>query len=244
MIQVIVTVPCYNEFKRLDEDEFTAFSRSHPNMGFMFVNDGSVDRTLDKLQSLVEADPTRFMLCNLPSNRGKAEAVRAGIIESLEFKPMYVGIWDADLATPLWEIPRFHEIMEQNPNIKMVLGARVRLMGRTIERPPARHYLGRLSATMISLCIGLPVYDTQCGAKMFRVDDRLRDLFSQPFISSWIFDVEIIARFMNQNSGILPADAIYELPLDEWIHKGGSKIKAKDYIIALKELFAIRKKYF
>lgn len=244
MNQVIITVPCYNEWERLDLNEFKAFVKIYPDICFMLVNDGSTDRTLQKLQALEGFDPYRFMFLDLPSNRGKAEAVRAGISKSLELNPKYVGIWDADLATPLSEIPRFFDVMEGMPDVLMVFGARVKLMGRTIERPMARHYLGRLSATLISLAIRLPVYDTQCGAKMFRVNNFLYGLFSTPFVSSWIFDVEIIARLMSLDIGISPKEAIYELPLNEWTHKGGSKIKAIDYIIALKELFMIRRRYF
>ncbi len=243
MHEVIIIVPCFNESKRLDTDEFRAFSKSHPEISFMLVNDGSADSTLDKLQNLAEFDHDRFMVHNLTHNRGKAEAVRAGISRSLELRPKYVGIWDADLATPLIEITRFSNVMQQKPEVLMVFGARVKLMGRTIFRPAARHYLGRMSATLISWTLNLPVYDTQCGAKMFRVTDDLPSLFRDPFLSSWIFDVEIIARMMSSNSGKLPLDCIYELPLNEWIHKGGSKIKAMDYILALKELFLIRRKY-
>lgn len=243
MHEVIITVPCYNESKRLNTDEFKAFSESHPDISFMLVNDGSVDSTLDKIQKLAELDDHRFMVHSLMENRGKAEAVRAGILKSLELKPKYVGIWDADLATPLLEIPRFCRIMEQKPEVLMVFGARVKLMGRTIVRPTARHYLGRISATLISMTLGLPIYDTQCGAKMFRVNNYLGNLFEDEFLSSWIFDVEIVARLMSHNMGKTTWDCIYELPLNEWTHKGGSKIKAIDYILALKDLILIRQKY-
>jgi dolichyl-phosphate beta-glucosyltransferase len=81
-----------------------------------------------------------------------------------------------------------------------------------------RHYLGRLFATVASQVLHLPVYDTQCGAKLFRVTDDARAIFAQPFSVNWTFDVEIIARVQalrpeaKRPSG---SNVIYELPLNE-----------------------------
>lgn len=243
MEEIIIVVPCYNEAKRLDLPQFETFVATHPGVRFLFVNDGSTDLTAAVLKRLCNSNRTRFSICNLPKNVGKAEAVRAGILEALDDRPKYAGMWDADLATPLAEIPRFCQLLDNRPQVQMVFGARVKLMGRTIERSASRHYLGRLAATLIASGLRLPIYDTQCGAKMFRVTGELADLFQEPFLSSWIFDVEIIGRLISANGGAVPPDAIYELPLNEWEHKGSSKIRAGDYFKALWELFLIRRKY-
>ncbi len=78
---------------------------------------------------------------------------------------------------------------------------------------------------------------------MFRVTEELGGLFEDSFLSSWIFDVEILARFIGANGGTAPPGTIHELPLNEWRHKGGSSIKFIDYLIALWELFLIQRKY-
>ncbi len=238
-VRTIVVVPCYNEERRLPADRF----RSFPGVEFLFVNDGSRDGTLRLLESLRDSDPSRFSVLNLEKNSGKAEAVRRGILAAMDRKPDLVGFWDADLATPLTELPLFLEIFEARPEIEMVFAARVRLLGRHISRRAQRHYVGRVGATLISQTLGLAVYDTQCGAKLFRTSDAMREIFAKPFLSRWIFDVEIIARFVQQRGRDAAAQAIYELPIREWHDVEGSKVKGADFIRALRDLLKIRRAY-
>jgi len=129
----------------------------------------------------------------------------------------------------------------------VLIGARVKLLGRNIKRKGFRHVLGRLSATIISIVLGVPVYDTQCGAKFFRVTELTGSLFEEPFVSSWIFDVEILSRLIKAHRlgfSCSPEKTVWEAPLDQWVHKDGSKIEISDYFTALYELFKIRRKYF
>ena len=212
-------------------------------MEFCFVNDGSRDGTLRVLQSLSAEDPSRFTVVNLDRNRGKAEAVRRGMLAAIEKNPDYAGFWDADLATPLGELPSFLDVLASRPEIEMVFAARVRLLGRWISRRPARHYVGRVGATLISSSLGLAVYDTQCGAKLFRMTAATRSLFAQPFISRWIFDVEIIARYIQSFGREAAAKAIYELPIDHWHDVAGSKVGTLDFVHALRDLWKIHRRY-
>jgi hypothetical protein len=155
----------------------------------------------------------------------------------------YIGFWDADLATPFSEVAGFLTILDERPEIHIVMGARVRLLGRAISRRPARHYFGRVGATLISQSLGLAVYDTQCGAKVFRASDTLRDVFAKPFLSRWIFDVEIIARYVERWGRDATAHAIYELPVMQWHDVVGSKVKRHDFVRALRDLWKIRRAY-
>src|SRR5262249_16117766 len=146
---------------------------------FLFVNDGSTDDTISVLKALHEDDPERYVICDLPRNVGKAEAVRAGVLLAFAAGPDYMGYWDADLATPLGMIPTFCTLLDDRPDLEMVFGARVRLLGRNNERSMVRHYLGRTFATATSITLALGIYDTQCGAKLFRVSPTMRSLFQE-----------------------------------------------------------------
>lgn len=243
MPHVVIVVPCYNEEHRLPVEEFRRFRLDGARVEFCFVNDGSTDGTLRLVQSLAAEDPSRFCVVNLDRNRGKAEAVRRGMLAAFEKGPDLAGFWDADLATPLDQVGDFLKIFERRPEIEMVFAARVRLLGREISRDPRRHYVGRVGATLISSSLGLAVYDTQCGAKLFRAGEQMRQIFELPFLSRWIFDVEIIARFVNQRGRDAAARAIYELPIRVWHDVKGSKVKSTDFIRALKDLWKIHRAY-
>jgi len=241
--RVVLVVPCYNEAHRLNVDAFRNFQLGGHQIQFCFVNDGSADGTLRMLESLRAEDPSRYAVVDLSRNGGKAEAVRRGIVFALERPPDFVGYWDADLATPLSELPSFVDVLARNKETQMVFGARVRLLGRDIRRRPSRHYIGRVGATLISSSLGLAVYDTQCGAKLFRVTDALGDVFGTPFLSRWLFDVEIIARFVQRWGREAAAGAIYELPVTEWHDVKGSKVKPLDFLRALRDLRKIHRAY-
>ena len=242
-VHLILVVPCYNEEERLPVEELKSFLIAGLRLEMLLVNDGSSDGTLPLLQSLAAENPERFSVLDLTRNQGKAEAVRRGLLAAFDRGADLVGFWDADLATPLSEIPAFLEVFASRPEIEMVFAARVRLLGRSISRNPGRHYFGRVGATLISSTLGLAVYDTQCGAKLFRGTPALRALFVDPFISRWIFDVEIIARLVQQSGRDAAARAIYELPISVWHDVKGSKVRSTDFFRALKDLRRIHRAY-
>jgi glycosyltransferase involved in cell wall biosynthesis len=241
----VVVVPCYNEARRLPVSKFEAFLGAASDVSFVFVDDGSDDGTRELLRELERGSDGRVAIVELPANLGKAEAVRAGVLRAFEGQPAYVGFWDADLATPLPAILEFRSLLDARRNLEMVFGARVVLLGRRIERRAIRHYLGRVAATAISLILGLRVYDTQCGAKLFRATPSVRGLFEEPFASRWLFDVEILARFIHSLRGDRGAarDAIYEYPLTEWMDVAGSSLTPADYGRAAVDLLRIWRRY-
>jgi dolichyl-phosphate beta-glucosyltransferase len=242
----IVVVPCYDEAERLRVNVFEDFARANPSILLTFVNDGSRDSTLNVLRALHARAPETINVLNGVHNRGKAEAVRLGLNHALQYnRADVVGFWDADLATPLDAIPDLLGVLESQPDIEMVFGARVKLLGRKVERFAARHYLGRLFATVASVILRMPIYDTQCGAKLFRATPELGRVLQRPFLSRWIFDVEILARFIHQRNGHAHAVAatIYEYPLKVWVDIAGSKVRPKDFLRAILELAAIYRRY-
>jgi len=238
-----IVIPCYNEASRLKQDEFRRYLAASPQVSLVFVNDGSTDHTLEILESLKAGMPAQIDVLDKKVNAGKGEAVRSGLLRAIQSGAPYVGFWDADLATPLNAIGDLLGVLLSQPEVNIVLGSRVRLLGRNIERRAARHYLGRIFATCVSLVLDLPVYDTQCGAKLFRVTPEIQQVFEEPFSSRWIFDVELLARYVTLN-GLTSSRSIYEFPLYCWRDVPGSRLRSRDFLRAARELANIRRRYF
>lgn len=244
--RVCLIVPCYNEAARLDMQAFRDYLASHSGVRFLFVDDGSSDDTAGVLKALCSGFEDRAAYLACKPNAGKAEAVRKGVLHALgTYELDSVGFWDADLATPLSAIQGFVGVLSRRADIDMVFGSRVQLLGRFVRRKPIRHYLGRVFATAASITLRLPIYDTQCGAKLFRITPNLRTVFAEPFLSKWVFDVEIVARFSQlcHHDSKQLQNCIYEFALERWDDIAGSKVKPSDFFTAIFDLVKIKRKY-
>lgn len=242
MSKVVIIIPCYNEEDRLPLAIFNDFI-SQNNFHFHFVNDGSSDGTSSILQQLKEKCPEKITITDNLINQGKAEVVRQAVLElTRKEQYSYIGYFDADLSTPLSEIETLLTLLKSKELFQFALGSRVLRLGVKIKRSAMRHYLSRIFATVASKVLKLPVYDTQCGAKIIKRELAER-IFQDKFLSQWLFDVELFARVQSYPD-IKEKNVFIEVPLNEWVEKGGSKIKMKDVFLFPIELLKIKLKYF
>lgn len=242
--KTVIVVPCYNEALRLDLQAFRRFAAQHRDIRFLMVNDGSTDSTATVLEELVNSLPGSFEAISLERNSGKAEAVRRGMLYAMASGAELVGFLDADLATPLSEVLSLRELMNAEHSREVAVGIRMPLLGRRIRRNSLRAWLGRRFAQVASWVLGTGISDTQCGAKLFRVNRRTAFAFSEPFLSRWIFDVEILARYLHCSVQDGVRDGIYEWPLNDWQEVRGSKLRPKDFVAAFGQLATIYMRYF
>jgi glycosyltransferase involved in cell wall biosynthesis len=239
MARTKLIIPCYNEARRLDTASMLTLL-DDDQLELLFVDDGSTDSTREILEQLALGHGDKVGLLALDKNLGKAEAVRRGLVIACESGAEQVGYLDADLATPPHEIQRLARVMSTG-TAQVVVGARVALLGHKIERSAMRHYLGRVFATMASTTLRLAIYDTQCGAKLFRVTPTLVDAIATPFLSRWAFDVELIGRMRcgSENTPAIAAGDFWEEPLRVWRDVEGSKLAPRDMAMALLDLARI-----
>ncbi len=235
-----IIVPCYNEANRLKFDEFKTFLNTNPNYIICFVNDGSKDNTLQQLQNFA-ADHKRCLVYDMPQNGGKAEAVRRGtnFINS-KYNVESIGFMDADLATGFEDYTMLVQELKDN-DLKMVFGSRKMDQDSEVERSAFRKLASWAVGLMIKLIIGLPIKDTQCGAKVFH-PGIARYVFNKSFMSRWLFDVEMFIRIKSLYK-VQAMNVIKEVAVSEWEEVEGSHITWQDSIKFPKELLEIALAY-
>lgn len=236
MSKIVLVIPCYNEAERFLPEQAEQLL-VNDQMNLLLVNDGSTDQTLMALQDFKSNHQSRVEVLNLDRNLGKAEAVRLGLKQAIDQGAKVTGYFDADFATPSEEMLRLTNILASSPNTQVLLGARWLHLGAEIERNVWRHYGGRIFATLASAVLGLKVYDTQCGAKLFRVNAALQSSLGENFVSPWAFDVELLGRLKLE----LNQDEFREVPLSRWLDVAGSKISFMDMVSATLALYNIHR---
>lgn len=222
-----VVIPCYNEEKRLLSKEFLNFVESHSGYHLCFVNDGSKDNTLEVLYDLQKGREDYISVYNCMKNGGKAEAVRRGMLYMSRFDDLdYIGFLDADLSTDLKDFDSLVSTIEST-DFKIVSGSRISRMGANITKESARKIISQSINYIIRKILGMDFKDTQCGAKIMD-KEIIKIAFNKPFITKWLFDVEVFVRMKKHFGNEKAQEYICEQPLKRWIHADGSKLSMKD----------------
>lgn len=232
--RIVIVVPCYNEAERWNLDYWAMLS-AYSNLKIIFVNDGSTDNTVSKIQEFI--DGTEHTLLNLEKNVGKAEAIRMGFTNAFALNPNAIGFLDADEAFSFYEVTRqiekYLSINRTSGNSTAVWSSRVQLAGREVNRDISRHYLARILITLLAARHRFSIYDPQSGLKIYPNSDHLQKCFSKKFATRWFVDLEIYIRWKN-NVGTWMR--VWEEPVVEWRDIGGSKICGKEYFRILKDI--------
>src|SRR5439155_12991812 len=165
-----VVIPCFNEASRIGETlrlTLDYLNANAPESELIVVNDGSTDATAAiARERLEDAKIETRLLENFP-NRGKGAAVRTGLLAATKPTGLF---FDADLSTPLSEIPK---VIEPIANVDVDLAFGSRALDRSligIRQPWRREQAGRVFNLIVRLATGMPFWDTQCGFKAFRLD--------------------------------------------------------------------------
>lgn len=236
-----IVIPCYNEEKHFQRARYLHFLDYHPEVLLCFVNDGSNDRTKDVLESLGSLFPQQVDVVSNKRNMGKAEAVRSGFMHCyIHHRYTHIAYLDADLSTSLWECAGLTAYFDGN--ISFVFGSRIMKMGSTIIRNQYRFMIGRFLAGIIGHLLQLKVYDTQCGCKLF-TRELSKMVFEGTFTSRWLFDVEIFHRLIHIYGREEVLNRTAEIPLQQWIDYGNSKVRLSYFPKLWIDLYKIRKRY-
>jgi len=235
--KICLVIPCYNEKSRLNMSAFI----DKKDIMFLFVNDCSNDGTSQFLKDNLEG--TNHLVLDLAKNFGKANAVREGML-FLSQNPIFeqiewIGFWDADLAVSLDEVDNYLEFRNYfYKDYDAIFGSRIVRLGSNIRKKLIRSILGKCFIFLIRQIFDTNIYDSQCGAKIFK-KDLLEIAFGEKFISNWVFDIEILLRLNSKNYKIV------EYPLQKCFEDtNGSNVKIlREAFRIILDLIKIKKRY-
>jgi dolichyl-phosphate beta-glucosyltransferase len=220
-----VVIPAFNEAGRLPRtlDRVRAFLRGWGGSHEVLVaDDGSTDQTAEKAR---DAGAT---VLRDDRNRGKGHAVRRGMLAARGRRRLMT---DADLSTPIEELPRF--LLRMDEGYDVVIGSRA-LPGSTIEvhQPWYRENMGRVYNLFVR-ALALPgLRDTQCGFKLWSAS-AARDAFGAARLDGFSFDVE--ALYLARKRGY----RIAEIPVT-WRNDAATRVGLGGGSLAFPDLLKIR----
>jgi dolichyl-phosphate beta-glucosyltransferase len=226
-----VVVPAYNEARRLEQtiEKLCRYLLRSPFRAHevVIVDDGSSDSTVAIAERLSEEYPS-IRVIRQPENRGKGWATREGVLAS---RGDYILCTDADLATPIEDVHKLIEPLEEE-ELDVAIGSRKHPDSIITPQPLPRRILGRAGNILTRTVLGLQFRDTQCGFKLYR-KSAARALFQKLSMPRFSFDFEILYRA--KQLGL----RVGEIGV-EWHDKPFSTVRAKDAVQAFFDVFRVR----
>lgn len=166
-----IIVPCYNEEEVIEEtykrlrNVLNSISMDYE---ILFVNDGSIDKTLDILSKIAKNDK-KVKVISFSRNFGHQPAVCAGIHHC---KGDYAVIIDADLQDPPEVIPEMLELAK-NENANVVYGVRKKRKGETFFK----RFTAWLFYKIINFLSDVPLPENTGDFRL--IDKRVIEAFNQ-----------------------------------------------------------------
>jgi dolichyl-phosphate beta-glucosyltransferase len=223
-----VVIPAYNEASRLPrtlERVRGYLDAQRADYELLVVDDGSQDDTAARARA---AGGPRLVLVSNDGNRGKGYSVRRGMLAARGRRRL---MSDADLSTPIEELPRLAARMDEGYDV--VIASRA-LPGSRIEvhQPFYRENMGRLFNLLVRLAVVPGLRDTQCGFKLFSAA-AAEAAFSASRLDGFAFDVE--ALYLARRRGF----RIAELPV-VWRNDAATRVGWWKGMLAFGDLLRIR----
>ena len=229
--ELSVVIPAFNEEGRLPETLRKLepyLTRRSDSFEVILVDDGSRDRTLRVMHDESERHPYVKVVA-LPANRGKGRALASGVAVSTG---RFVLISDADLSTPIEELPKLEAALADGAEVAIASrakkGARIE-----ISQPPHRVLMGKIFNLIVQALLLPGIWDTQCGFKLFK-GDLGRHLFGQLKTDGFGYDVEVLYRARRARHPIA------EVPV-RWQHSAPTRVATfRSSLDMLKDVIRIR----
>ena len=194
----------------------------------IFVNDGSLDNTLEMAEKATESIPTLTVI-DCPINEGKGNALRIG---TLQASGKYIVFMDADLELPPTQLPTFFDLLK-NKKADVVIGSKMHPKS-VINYPSGRKFVSFGYFIFIAFLFNQKFHDTQTGLKLFKVE-VIKPVMQKILIKRFAFDVEMMVMIAKQKWNIVESPVIMEYKREQnW-----GRIRFKDILMVLKDTLTI-----
>ena len=229
-----VVIPYFNEELRFPIEQFFSFVQSQLDTCFIMVDDGSTDGLSQIIfDSLEKLGIENVKMLATSENLGKGFAINRGLKYALKEEFGVVAFLDADFSTSLDELFRLVKILEHS-TVDAVIGSRVLSDSNIIETKFYRLFLGRIFSSFIRRYLKIDINDTQCGAKVFKVNDTLIQSVEREIIDPWLYDLQLLVPIVRTGGSVL------EIKLNRWVNQENSKFNVWKGILSVLKVRRIK----
>jgi glycosyltransferase involved in cell wall biosynthesis len=195
VMKILIIIPAYQAAGYLENVIESAMAYGHD---ILVVDDGSTDNTAN-------AGLTRRVdvICH-PVNKGKGAALKTGFKYAIEYNYDAVITLDSDGQHSPAYIPEFIKAY-QRTGADLIIGSRA---ADRFDMPWDRRLSNRLTSKTLSLFLGIPVEDSQCGYR-FITTELLRKVKLRT--DRFQLETEIIIKAIQQGFKLrfIPIKVIY-----------------------------------
>jgi dolichyl-phosphate beta-glucosyltransferase len=220
---ISIIIPAYNEEKRIHiclQRVLSYCINKNWDFEIVVVADGCFDNTAEIVNSFHLID-SRIHLISPPDRLGKGGAISFAALHSITKE--YMAFLDADLAA---DPSQLEQMIQHIDDQDIVIGSRI-LRGDlpNVERPFHRTLLSLLFSKAFRVLFRIPIYDPQCGVKLFR-SSILPTLFENTTVRGFAFDTDMIVTAYSLSM------RVKEIPV-EWVHGKSTTLNVLSEIRAM-----------
>jgi SAM-dependent methyltransferase len=209
-----IVVPMYQEETRIvgTVEQLATSGLNSAGNEFVFVDDGSKDRTVEVLEKALAETSLVASVIRLPRNLGKGAAVQAGVLAA---RGDVIAFVDADLSSPPSAVEQCCRAVEAGVNVAVASRGHS-TSNLVVRQPGSREAAGKLFNRVVRLLGLTTLPDTQCGLKAFD-RETARAVFAELSVRRFAFDVEVLMRAARMGATI-------EAIPTEWSHREESRV--------------------
>lgn len=166
MSDSLIIIPTYNELENIEPIIRAVMGLSFlPDL--LIIDDGSPDRTADKVKELQEEFPGRLHLEQRKGKLGLGTAYIHGFRYALARHYEYIFEMDADFSHNPEDVPRLYSACADE-GYDLAIGSRYINGVTVINWPIGRVLMSYFASTYVRMVTGMEIMDTTAGFKCYR----------------------------------------------------------------------------